>query len=75
VLVSDDDAEARDIIERFLRRDGFEIATAASGDEGLRLAHKIKPAAITLDVMMTDMDGWSVLRALKADPASGSAHV
>ena len=68
ILVIDDDPEARDIVERFLRKDGFEVATAGSGEEGLRLAHKLKPAAITLDVMMPDMDGWSVLRALKADP-------
>jgi PAS domain S-box-containing protein len=68
ILVIDDDPEARDIVERFLRRDGFEVATASRGEEGLRLAHKLKPAAITLDVMMPEMDGWSVLRALKADP-------
>jgi PAS domain S-box-containing protein len=68
VLVIDDDPEARDIVERFLRKDGFEVATAGGGEEGLRLAHKLQPAAITLDVMMPDMDGWSVLRALKADP-------
>ena len=68
VLVVDDDPEARAIVERFLRKDGFEVATAASGAEGLRLVHKLQPAAITLDVMMPDMDGWSVLRALKADP-------
>jgi len=68
LLVIDDDPEARDIVERFLRKDGFEVVTAGSGEEGLRLAHKLKPAAITLDVMMPDMDGWSVLRALQADP-------
>ncbi len=68
VLVIDDDPEARDIVERFLRKDGFEVATAGSGEEGLRLAHKLQPAVITLDVMMPDMDGWSVIRALKADP-------
>ena len=68
VLVIDDDPEARDIVERFLRKDGFEVLTASNGEEGLRLAHKLQPAAITLDVMMQDMDGWSVLRALKADP-------
>jgi len=68
VLVIDDDPEAQDIVERFLRKDGFEVVTAGSGEEGLRLAHKLEPAAITLDVMMPDMDGWSVLRALKADP-------
>ena len=68
ILVIDDDPEARDIVERFLRKDGFEVATAGSGEEGLRFAHKLQPSAITLDVMMPDMDGWSVLRALKADP-------
>jgi signal transduction histidine kinase/DNA-binding response OmpR family regulator len=68
LLVIDDDPEARDIVERFLRKDGFKVVTAGSGEEGLRLAHKLKPAAITLDVMMPDMDGWSVLRALQADP-------
>ena len=68
VLVIDDDAEVRDIIESSLSRDGISVVTATSGEEGLRLAHEIQPAAITLDVMMPDMDGWSVLRALKADP-------
>ena len=68
ILVIDDDPEARDIIERYLMKDGYIIATAVSGEQGLRLAHEIQPAAITLDVMMPEMDGWSVLRALKADP-------
>ena len=69
ILVIDDDPEARDIIERFLRKDGFNVVTANGGVEGLRLAHSVLPVAITLDVMMPDMDGWSVLRALKSDPA------
>jgi signal transduction histidine kinase/CheY-like chemotaxis protein len=68
ILVIDDDPEACEIIERFLIKDGFTVVTAASGEQGLRLAHEVQPAAITLDVMMPEMDGWSVLRALKADP-------
>ncbi len=68
VLVIDDDPEAREILECFLAREGFDVVTAHSGDEGLRLAHEIEPAIITLDVLMPEMDGWSVLRALKADP-------
>ena len=68
ILVIDDNREAREILGRFLTRDGFDVVTAGSGDEGLRLAHEIQPAAITLDVLMPEMDGWSVLRALKADP-------
>jgi signal transduction histidine kinase/CheY-like chemotaxis protein len=68
ILVIDDDPEACEIIERFLVKDGYSVATAGSGEQGLRLAHELHPAAITLDVMMPEMDGWSVLRALKADP-------
>ncbi|UCC56874.1 MAG: response regulator, partial [Gammaproteobacteria bacterium] len=68
ILVIDDDPEACEIIERYLMKDGFTVVTAANGEQGLRLAHELQPAAITLDVMMPDMDGWSVLRALKVDP-------
>ena len=68
ILVIDDDPEACEIIERYLVKDDYTVRTVTSGEQGLRLAHEIQPAAITLDVMMPDMDGWSVLRALKADP-------
>ena len=68
ILVIDDDAEACEILRRFLEKDGFNVVTASGGEQGLRMAHRIQPAAITLDVMMPDMDGWSVLRAMKADP-------
>jgi signal transduction histidine kinase/CheY-like chemotaxis protein len=69
VLVIDDDSVQRDIMRRFLSGEGFCVRCASSGEEGLRLAHELLPIAITLDVMMPDMDGWSVLKALKADPA------
>ncbi len=68
ILVIDDDAEACEIIEHFLVKDGFNVVVATSGKQGLQLAHEIRPAAITLDVMMPSMDGWTVLRLLKADP-------
>jgi signal transduction histidine kinase/CheY-like chemotaxis protein len=68
ILVIDDDPGACEIIERNLLKDGFSVVTASSGEQGLRLAHELQPAAITLDVLMPSMDGWSVLRALKADP-------
>ncbi len=67
VLVIDDDATQRDLLSRFLVKEGFPAQTASSGEEGLRLAHQLQPIAITLDVMMPGMDGWSVLLALKAD--------
>jgi CheY-like chemotaxis protein/anti-sigma regulatory factor (Ser/Thr protein kinase) len=68
VLVIDDEAAVRDLMQRFLAREGFRVVTAASGEEGLQRARELRPDAITLDVMMPGMDGWAVLSALKADP-------
>lgn len=68
VLVVDDDAATRDLLARFLRREGFAVRTAADGEQGLNLARELRPTAVLLDVMMPRMDGWSVLSALKADP-------
>ena len=68
LLAIDDDATARDLVRRFMEREGYSVHTDASGAQGLDLARKIKPDAITLDVLMPEMDGWSVLAKLKADP-------
>ncbi|TMK15337.1 MAG: response regulator [Alphaproteobacteria bacterium] len=67
VLVVDDDATARELIAEQLKAEGFSVVTAAGGLEGLKLAKDLRPIAITLDVMMPDLDGWSVLAALRQD--------
>lgn len=68
VLVVDDDPTVLDMMRLILAKEGFDVLTAKSGHEGLRLAGEFKPSVITLDVMMPDYDGWSVLRDLKSDP-------
>jgi signal transduction histidine kinase/DNA-binding response OmpR family regulator len=68
VLVIDDEPAVREIVTRFLGREGFRVVTAATGEEGLRLARTLAPDVITLDVLMPGMDGWAVLAGLKADP-------
>ncbi len=67
VLVIDDDPVMRNLMGRFLRKEGFKVEEAAGGEEGLRLAHEARPDVITLDVLMPGMDGWAVLTALKGD--------
>ncbi len=67
VLVIDDDASQRELLTRFLEREGFAVRTAGDGRTGLEMARALRPRAILLDVMMPQMDGWSVLTALKAD--------
>ena len=69
ILIIDDDPVVRDLFTNYLSKQGYQVATADSGDEGLTLARKLRPDAITLDVMMPGMDGWMVLSALKTDPA------
>jgi CheY-like chemotaxis protein len=75
VLVVDDEEPVRDLMQRFLVKEGFRVVTAPGGEEGLRLARELKPDAITLDVMMPGMDGWAVLAALKADPETADIPV
>jgi signal transduction histidine kinase/CheY-like chemotaxis protein/HAMP domain-containing protein len=68
VLVVDDDPASRDLLTTSLRREGYRTVQARGGDEALELARKLRPDAITLDVLMPKTDGWSVLGALKANP-------
>ena len=68
ILAIDDDPTVHDLMVRSLTREGFQVVAASSGAEGLRKAREVRPAAITLDVFMPGMDGWTVLSALKADP-------
>ena len=75
VLVIDDDAAVRDLMQRSLTKDGFRVEVATDGRTGLEMARNLKPAVITLDVMMPGMDGWAVLTALKADPATADIPV
>ena len=69
VLVIDDDPASRELMQRHLARAGYRTHGASGGASGLALARELKPAAITLDVLMPEMDGWAVLSALKADAA------
>jgi CheY-like chemotaxis protein len=68
LLVVDDDPSALDLLGRTLQGAGMRVVTASDGQAALTLARTLRPAAITLDVLMPGMDGWEVLRELKADP-------
>ncbi|MCA9973135.1 MAG: response regulator [Anaerolineales bacterium] len=68
VLVIDDDPIARDLIRRQLNRAGYHVFTASNGEEGLQLASQLQPDVITLDVLIPEMSGWTVLSRLKQQP-------
>jgi PAS domain S-box-containing protein len=69
ILVVDDDPAASELLERALSKERFRVVRAAGGEEGLRLARELRPFVMTLDVLMPGMDGWTVLREMKRDPA------
>jgi hypothetical protein len=75
VLVIDDDAVARDLVARFLEKEGLRVIVAVDGASGLAAAREHHPDVITLDVMMPGLDGWAVLTALKADAATAEIPV
>ncbi len=67
VLIVDDDAFLSGIYATKLELEGFAVVTARDGEEGLKAALKEKPDLILLDVLMPKLDGFEVLKRLKAD--------
>ncbi|HJP71466.1 MAG TPA: ATP-binding protein, partial [Candidatus Limnocylindria bacterium] len=68
VLVIEDDPGAVRLLRTYLESEGYDAVIAADGESGIAAARASAPAAIILDVLLPGMDGWEVLRRLKADP-------
>jgi len=75
VLVVDDNPQAAEILSRYLHTGGFRTTVARTGPEALRMAGELKPVAITLDILLPEVDGWEVLNRLKADQATQNIPV
>jgi signal transduction histidine kinase/CheY-like chemotaxis protein len=75
VLVIDDNRTSRELLLRTLEKEGIGAVGAEGGKEGLKKARELKPCLITLDVIMPQMDGWTVLQRLKSDPETESIPV
>jgi PAS domain S-box-containing protein len=67
ILVVEDDDASRELLEVTLTQEGYRVASVPRGKEALELANKLKPFAITLDIMMPGMSGWDVLKHLKLE--------
>lgn len=75
VLVIDDEADVRLLYRVNLRHAGFEVLEADDGERGIEAARSDRPDAVVLDLMMPKVDGFDVLRALRADPTSSEVPV
>lgn len=67
VLVVDDHADSRLIARLVLESAGFRVAEAESGSEALRVASALRPAAVLLDLVLPELDGWEVAQRLRAE--------
>jgi DNA-binding response OmpR family regulator len=75
ILIVDDEAEVVGLAQEILSSEGYEVEGAMSGVEGIERATSSPPDLILLDVNMPQMDGWEVLRALKADETTREVPV
>jgi CheY-like chemotaxis protein len=69
ILIIDDDLDTLRLVGLMLQKQGYQIAAANSGEQGLTKVAQEKPDLILLDVMMPDMDGYEVARRLRQNPA------
>ena len=65
IMVVDDDRGARSLMRRWLEAEGYSVCEVSQGAEAVETAKRIRPAVVTLDIMMPGEDGWTVLRSLK----------
>lgn len=75
ILVVEDNELNRDMLQRRLQRNGFEVHCAVDGPQGIELALSLRPNIILMDVALGDMDGWEATILLQANPATASIPV
>jgi len=75
ILLVEDEPEIVDIVRDYLERGGFRVITAGDGVSALRLARTERPSLLLLDLMLPEMDGLDVVRALRNDPATSGLPV
>jgi phosphate regulon transcriptional regulator PhoB len=75
VLIVEDEPDIRELVIHHLKRDGYQVSSASSGEEALRLVQAGPPDLILLDLMMPAMDGLEVCRRLRQDPATASLPI
>ena len=75
ILVVEDNVFNRDLIQRFLEPEGFEVVVAHDGAEGLAKAVTDHPDLVLMDMSLPIVDGWEATRRMKADPATAGIPV
>lgn len=75
ILIVDDEGSSRELLNTYLKNDGFETIMCSNGLDAIAIAKEYKPFAITLDILIPDMDGWAILAELKDDSETSNIPV
>jgi phosphate regulon transcriptional regulator PhoB len=75
VLIVEDERDIRELVVHHLKREGYQVSAASSGEEALRQVQAAPPDLVILDLMMPSMDGLEVCRRLRQDPATASLPI
>lgn len=75
LLLVEDHEELWDFLSRRLQRRGFEVTVATDGQQGLDKARELMPSVMLLDMNLPLVDGWTVARTLKDDPATAAIPI
>ena len=75
ILIVDDEPNIVISLEFLLKREGHEVQVARDGEAGLAMIRETRPDLVVLDVMMPKLDGFAVLEAVRADPATGDVRI
>lgn len=75
ILVVDDDAKIVRLVRTYLERDGFAVVTAADGPAALAAIEEHQPALVVLDLMLPELDGRAVIRAVRRDEEAGTTPI
>lgn len=75
VLIVEDESALRDVVAYNLQRAGYEVLEAGTASEGLSLARSARPDLVLLDLMLPDLPGTEVCKAIKADPSLGHVRI
>jgi CheY-like chemotaxis protein len=75
VLVVDDFDDGRELLVEYLEFKGFAVLSAASGNEAIAMAERIRPSVVLMDLRMPDGDGWEAARRLRENPATTTVMI
>jgi DNA-binding response OmpR family regulator len=75
ILIIEDDEFFRDLVDKKLISEGFNVAKAVDGEEGIKKTKEEKPDLILLDLLLPNVDGFEVLERIKKDPDTASIPV